>query len=219
MTNTILIVEDHPLYRGALIHLVGAIVGASNTVAVSSAEEGLRLAHTLDTLRIVLLDLGLPGIKGIDAITAFQRACPAAAIIVVSASDDRQEANRVLKNGACVFISKAASTEVLDDCVRRVLSGALIAPEWITSAGLSIVGGDSSLKLTQRQQETLFLLSQGHSNKEIAIRLNLSEISIKVHVSAIFRLLGVVNRTQAVSAARQLGLEFEFEKPNFLDVK
>lgn len=207
MTNQVLIVEDHPLYRGALIHLIAAIVGPENTLAVSSAEEGLRLIAPVDNLGLILLDLGLPGVKGVDAIAVFQRRCPAVPIIVVSASEDRQEANRVLRAGAQVFISKAASTEVMSDCVRRVLAGAVTEPEWITATGKAIIGSVSTLKLTQRQQEALVLLAQGHSNKEIGLRMNLAEITVKVHVSAIFRLLGVVNRTQAVLAARQLGLE------------
>lgn len=212
MAQTALIVEDHPLYRGALVHLMQAIVGVPDTVAVSSAEEGLRRAATLPCLGLVLLDLGLPGLSGIEAILAYQRHCPLVPLVVVSASEDRQEATAALRAGAMVFMSKAVSTETMSDVVRRVLSGTLRMPEWITPSGKVSLAG-SALKLTQRQQETLVLLSQGHTNKEIGLRMGLAEITVKVHVSAVFRLLGVVNRTQAVLAARRMGLCVDQDTP------
>lgn len=213
MHSTALIVEDHPLYRGALIQLMRPIVGEAHTVAVSSAEEGLRQVAVLDRLGVILLDMGLPGLKGVEAIAAFVTLCPGVPIIVVSASEDRQEASRALRAGVRVFISKAVSIEVLADVVARVLSGELAEPEWITASGKASVGSVAALKLTQRQQETLVWLAQGHSNKEIGLRMGLAEITVKLHVSAVFRLLGVVNRTQAVLAARQHGLTLDEAPP------
>ena len=205
---TALIVEDHPLYRGALIQLMQLLVGEARVLAVSSAEEGLRLQGSLPSLGVILLDLGLPGMNGIEALTAFVRQYPLVPIIVVSASEDRTEATAVLRAGARVFISKAVSAETISDVAQRLLSGSLVQPEWITPKGKTAMGG-ALLKLTPRQQETLELLAQGHSNKEIGLRLGLAEITIKTHVSAIFRALDVVNRTQAVLAARRQGLCLE----------
>jgi len=206
MTKTVLIVEDHPLYRGALIHLIQAIVGENRTIAVNSAEDGLRLITNLPPLGLLLLDLGLPGLSGIEAITAFQRKLPTTPIIVVSASEDRQEATSALRAGAKVFISKAVSSEIMTDVVKRLLSQTIVESEWITQNGKMMLGAATPLKITPRQQETLVLLSQGYSNKEIGLRMGLAEITVKVHVSAIFRALDVVNRTQAVLAARRVGL-------------
>lgn len=206
MTQTALIIEDHPLYRDALIHLMQEIVGKSETVATNSAEKGLRLAETLPNLALILLDLGLPGLNGIEAIIAFRRKLPLVPIIVVSASENRQEATAALHEGAIAFVSKAVPAEIMTDVVRRLLSGALTEPEWITANGKNTIQDECWPKLTVRQHETLVLLSQGHSNKEIALRLALSEMTIKVHVSALFKALNVVNRTQAVLAARRLGL-------------
>jgi DNA-binding NarL/FixJ family response regulator len=90
--------------------------------------------------------------------------------------------------------------------VSRLLSGALIKPEWIPANGKVTNTEGDSMKLNERQNEILALLLKGYSNKEIALHLGLAEITIKVNVSALFRLLGVVNRTQAVLAARRLGL-------------
>lgn len=206
MTKTALIIEDHPLYRDALIHLMQQIVGESETVAASSAEEGLRLAESLPNLALILLDLGLPGLNGIEAITTFQRKLPLVPIIVVSASENRQEVTAALQAGAIAFVSKAVSSEIMTDVVQRLLSGVLSKPEWIMAKGKNTTNDEFSLKLTVRQHETLALLSQGLSNKEIALRLGLSEITVKVHVSALFKALNVVNRTQAVLTARRLGL-------------
>jgi DNA-binding NarL/FixJ family response regulator len=206
MSVTALIVEDHPLYRDALTHLLRHIFGESAVGAASSAEEGLRLAAASPQLGLILLDPGLPGIKGVEAIAALRRACPSATVIAISASEDRRDASAALRAGAVAFISKAASNEVMSDLVRRVRAGELREPTWITSSGPGELGDGTGQALTPRQREILVLLCQGHPNKEIGLRLGLAEVTVKMHVSSVFRVLGVANRTQAVLAARRLGL-------------
>lgn len=206
MTPTALILEDHPLYRGALIQLLQSVVGEGGSVAVSSAEAGLRLLEGWADLKLIVMDMGLPGLSGVEAIRAFSLARPAVPIMVVSASEDRQEANAALRAGAKVFLSKAVSTETIAAVASQVLSGVAIEDEWITASGTQSMRPVDGMALTPRQQETLLLLSSGHSNKEIGLRLGLSENTVKVYVSAVFRALGVVNRTQAVLAARRMGL-------------
>ena len=206
MPETALIIEDHPLFRAALIHLVRATLPDVEPIAANTAEAALKLASSLSNIRLILLDPGLPGINGAEAIAALLRACPAAQLIAVSASEDRRDAMAALRAGASVFVSKAVSTEILGELLRRVLAGEVKAPEWITPQGSDTLKDDPALALTARQREVLTLLSQGHSNKEIGLRLDLAEITVKTHVSAIFRALNVANRTQAVLAARRLGL-------------
>lgn len=206
MAHAALIVEDHPLFRGALVNLVRTALPELDPVAASSAEEGLKLARTLPDVRLILLDPGLPGVNGAEAIVAFAKALPTAGLVVVSASEDRREATAAFRAGAKAFVSKAVSNEVLGDLFRRVLAGAVQAPEWITPHGRGSVEDESASALTPRQRDILALLAQGHSNKEIGLRLELAEITVKMHVSAIFRALRVANRTQAVVAARRLGL-------------
>lgn len=206
MSIIALIVEDHPLYRNALVELLGDIFGAAAVGAASSAEEGLRRAEASPGLAVILLDPGLPGMSGVEAVAAFRRVRPGAAVITVSASEDRRDAAAVLRAGAIAFVSKAASTEILADLVRRVRAGEVREPTWITSSGpgrLAEQGGD---ELTPRQREILLLLCQGYPNKEIGLRLGVAEVTVKLHVSALFRVLGVANRTQAAHAARRLGL-------------
>jgi two-component system, NarL family, nitrate/nitrite response regulator NarL len=203
---TALIVEDHPLYRNALVELLGDIFGAAAVGAASAAEEGLRLAEASPGLGLVLLDPGLPGMNGVEAVAAFRRARPGAAVIAVSASEDRRDAAAILRAGAIAFVSKAASTETLADLVRRVRAGEVREPTWITASGPGRLAEDGGEALTPRQREILLLLCQGHPNKEIGLRLGVAEVTVKLHVSALFRALGVANRTQAVLAARRLGL-------------
>ena len=211
MSKTILVVEDHPLYRAALIHMLQKMLGSSGAVSANSSEEGLRMVDSIDNLAAILLDLHLPGVNGMEAIKAFQRKCPSAPIIMVSASEDRRDAMMALRAGVKAFVSKAASSEVLSDVIERLLAGTLLKPEWIAANGKVTNGEAESVNINERQKEILALLLKGHSNKEIALHLGLAEITIKVHVSALFRLLGVVNRTQAVLAVRRLGLVEDIE--------
>jgi DNA-binding NarL/FixJ family response regulator len=206
-TGTALIVEDHPLYRDALTQLLRRIFGEAGVAAASSAEEGLKLALSATGLRIILLDPGLPGMKGFEAITAFRRACPAVALIAISASEERRDAEAALRAGATAFVSKAVSNDMVSDLVRRVTAGEMTKPVWVTPTGLSeLEAGSAAELLTPRQVEILVLLCRGLPNKEIGLRLGLAEVTVKMHVSSVFRVLGVANRTQAVLEARRLGL-------------
>jgi DNA-binding NarL/FixJ family response regulator len=206
MAVTALVVEDHPLYRSALAHLLQQLFGGAAVAAASSAEEGLKLAAEAPGLRVILLDPGRPGMNGVEAIAAFRRQCPEVALVAVSASEDRRDATAAFRAGALAFVSKAASTEMLSDVARRAAAGELKPSTWVTPSGFTTSAESSLPMLTPRQLEILALLCQGHPNKEIGLRLGLAEVTVKMHVTSLFRQLGVANRTQAVLAARRLGL-------------
>jgi DNA-binding NarL/FixJ family response regulator len=206
MSTTALVVEDHPLYRDALAQLLGRIFGAEQVSVAASAEEGLRVAAASPGLRLILLDPGLPGMNGVEAIVAFRRNCPDAALIAVSASEERRDAVAAFRAGALAFVSKAASNEVLSDIVRRAAAGELGEALWVTPGSATTVTDAPLPELTPRQIEILALLCQGHPNKEIGLRLGLAEVTVKMHVSSVFKVLGVANRTQAVLEARRRGL-------------
>lgn len=206
MEKSALIIEDHPVYRDALRVFLRGIFGEQNVRAVSSVEEALADSGKANSYRLILLDLGLPGINGVEAVITLQRAFPSAAIAVVSASEDRREVAAVLRAGAKVYLSKAVSIQVISHIVQKILEGTPLESKWITLKGSQITGSETVLELTPRQKEVLNELCQGLSNKEIGMRLGLAEITVKIHISAIFRILGVINRTQAVLAARRLGL-------------
>jgi len=204
MSGSALIIDDHPLYRDALTQLLKAILGETSVASANSAEEGLRLGEHLVDVRVVLLDFGLPGMSGTEAIGAVMRKLPGASIIAVSASEERRDAGAALRAGAKHFVSKAVGTDVLAATIRRVLAGDFSAPEWITPAGASAFEPDADSPLTPRQLEILSLLHL--PNKEIGLRLGLAEVTVKMHVSAIFRVLEVANRTQAMQVGRRLSL-------------
>lgn len=205
MNNSVLIVEDHPLYGDALNQAVHMILGDTGMLA-KSAEEGLHLAKANVHLRLVLIDPGLPGLSGAEAIAAFCQSCPQAAVVAVSASENRHEVTAAFRAGARAFISKATSTELLIHAIRRILSGDMQEPEWIRPFAEIPVCDRSLPLLSPRKKEILRLLTQGHPNKEIALQLGLAEVTVKLHVSSILKLLRVNNRTQAVLTARRLGI-------------
>lgn len=205
MEKTILVVDDHPLFRKALVGLLEDIDPTACVLTAASAEDGLQKARE-SRLDLILLDLGLPGAAGVDAITLFRKVCDAP-IAVVSASEHRQEVAAVTRAGASVVVSKGVSMDTLRDVVQQALSHTLPEQKWVRPAGSLTVADEFGRGLTTRQQEIATLLMNGHSNKEIGIRLGLAEITVKTHLTAIFRLLGVVNRTQAVVAIRRLGID------------
>lgn len=206
MKISALIIEDHPIYRDALLVFMRHMLGASQVEAVTSTEQALARAAMHQGLRLILLDLGLPGMNGVEAISSLRRAYGDAAIVVVSGSEDRREVDAALRAGAKAFISKAVSTELMSEVVRKILINEPLETAWVTLRGKQVNKEEPLLALTPRQQETLTLLCQGLSNKEIGLRLDLAEITVKMHVTSIFKVLQVVNRTQAVLAARRLGL-------------
>jgi two-component system nitrate/nitrite response regulator NarL len=211
MAATALIIDDHPLYRDALVQLLSAM-GETQVRVASSTEEALRIADAIPGLELVLLDFILPGLSGTEAIGAILRRFGSVSIIAVSASEDRRDAAAAVRAGARLFVSKAVGTEVLADAIRRVRAGDFTGPVWITPAGPGNLDAAGASPLTPRQLQILSLLHL--PNKEIGLRLRLAEVTVKMHVSAIFRALEVANRTQAMQAARRLALDLaEVQEP------
>ncbi|MCD6026662.1 MAG: DNA-binding response regulator [Solimicrobium sp.] len=206
MTNSVLIIEDHPLYRDALIPLLEEVFDDSKVMAATSAEEGLSLAAKLPNLRLILLDLNLPGLCGREAVAAFYQSYPRAITIVISSSEDRRDVSASLRAGARAFISKHVSRTVMLDTIHRALSGKLSNPEWVRPSHQSVVVDEQTLPLNQRQLGILTLLARGCTNREIAAQVGLAEITVKQHITVIFRVLGVENRSQALLAIRRFGL-------------
>lgn len=200
-----LVIDDHPLYRGALAALARSLFPDGSVAEAQTAEEGLRLAREDQPLRLILLDFRLPGAHGAEAVRRFRQLRPSVPLVVVSASEDRRERDAAMRAGATAFLSKGCSPEALAEALLRVLQGGS-APAALAHGATAPLGNPEAAGLTPRQLEILALLSQGRSNKEIGDRLGLALVTVKTHVSAIFRALGVANRTQAVLAGRALGL-------------
>jgi len=177
-----------------------------------ASTEGLSTAEAHCDLDAVILDLTMPGMDGFSAIQEFGRRCPDLPVIVLSASEGPLEVRRALAAGALGYVPKSANPHTLLSALKLVLSGEVYVPPLLLDhiavprqTGVNQNHEALDGRLTERQTEVLKLIVQGLSNKEIATALDLSEKTVKAHVTAIFRALNVVNRTQAAVAARQGG--------------
>ena len=159
---------------------------------------------------MVLLDIALPGLDGLACLDLFRSRFPAVPVVVVSAYDDAHTVNRALKHGALGFIPKSVPMKELVSALNTVIGGDNWVPEGISLHPESEDGPDFASKLaslTPQQYKVLIMLRDGSLNKQIAWELNVSEATIKAHITAIFRKLGVKNRTQAVIALQQMDIK------------
>ena len=212
----ILFVDDHPLMADALRLAMSALERQAEVSSAGDLEKGLELAAAGPEFDLVLLDLGLPGCSGLQALERFRELQPALPVVVFSASSEPALITGALDRGAMGYIPKTAPREVLVGAVRLVISGGVYVPAEArkaeaTPARAARPGPASAgeLKLSGRQSEVLTLLLKGLPNKLIAQRLAISENTAKIHVSAVLHALGVANRTEALVAASRLGLRLD----------
>lgn len=202
----LLIVDDHPLMREGF---AAFLVQWRSDAVVLQAEDGaaaLVLAEQHADLDIVLIDLILPGMDGLAVIAEFRRRRPKALVVVLSASEDPYRVRAALAAGARGYVAKTAPRQTLLAALQFVLDGHRYVPEFMVESDLSPPPEETRHRLTARQLEVLRHLAHGLSNKQIGARLGVAEKTVKVHVTDILQALGVVNRLQAVTAARSLGL-------------
>ncbi len=200
----VLIADDHPLYCDALRAVVPQACPGADISEANSQEQVLAAVAGGRAFDLVLLDLNLPGATGLSCLTALRRSVPHTPIVVVSAVGDPKIMQDVIMGGASAFIPKSAPGQVLINALRVILAGGTYMPTGVVASLRSAEGGPARNELTLRQRRVLELLSTGLSNKHIARALDISEITVKAHVTAIFRKLGVTNRVQAGLEARRL---------------
>lgn len=213
----LLVVEDHALVREGLVRLLAQIENDAKVFESSDFESALTLLDHEGDFDLVLLDLALPGIDGFAGLDILRRRYPAMPVAVVSAFNDSTTINRVLNLGASGFIPKAYSGEALLAAVREILAGNIYRPSTQRGARLDdetpLPPAKSGVKpedigLTDRQAQVLALMVRGLSNRDIAEQLDLSEGTVKIHATAIFKTLGVASRTQALVAVTRYGIDF-----------
>ena len=208
----LLIVDDHAILREGLVALLQQHEQDADVLQASGTAEGLRLAEANPDLDAVFLDLNMPEQGGLDALPIFAKRCPQLPVIVLSSSEDPNDVRLALKSGAFGYLPKSASPKSILSALRLVLAGEIYVPPLLLDFAPPAVeeSGDAAQdvagRLTERQTEVLRLLCRGLSNKEISRTLTLSEKTTKSHITAIFKTLGVVNRTQAAAAARRAGV-------------
>jgi len=217
----ILVVDDHPLMAEALGLAMRTLDRTTEVESAGDLRAALERA-TQVSFDLCLLDLALPGCSGLEALERMRESLPALPVVVVSGSDDPASVLAALDLGAMGYIPKTSPREVLLGAVRLVASGGIYVPVEAlktreaaqlalpaSASGVAGAGTAADLGLTSRQWEVLELLLKGLPNKLIARKLDISESTTKIHVSAVLRALGVATRTQALIAANRLGLRLD----------
>lgn len=217
----ILVVDDHPLIREAMRTVLQQLDARIEVFEAGNCDDALAIARRETDLALVLLDIRLPGASGLYGLEILRERHPDLPVVVLSASEDRNEVLRAIDLGAMGFIPKSQPSRVIVGALKLVLAGGVYLPAEMmsqpqTQQGSAVAREDEApyasrprhvdLGLTPRQTDVLALLVQGKPNKIICRELNLAEGTVKIHVAAILKALGVMNRTQAVVAVSRLGL-------------
>jgi len=209
MTARIIIADDHPLFRSALAHAVGKVWPEAAVIEASSAAEA-RAALADAAAEALLLDLHMADSSGLSALMDLRQDYPALPIVIVSASEEPRVAAAAAQLGAAGFIPKSASLEAIREGLAAVQGG----DGWFPAGE---AGTDDDLariaSLTPAQRRILGAIRQGLLNKQIAYELAISEATVKAHITAILRKLGVNSRTQAVLLAAKLDVDQPVAEP------
>lgn len=214
----ILLADDHDLVRDGIVSFLKT---AAPDITVSQAKdfaESLAIVDSDTNIDLTILDLNMPGMNGLSGLTVMRQKFPDVPVVILSGSVKRSDVLNALEHGASGYLPKTLSGKSLINALRLVLSGEKYIPSaLLEDDGGSIRPGEIDLdglapdnplrQLTNREREVLALLTKGLSNKEIAKQLSVREITVKVHLTGIFKKLGAANRTQAVKIAMQLGWE------------
>ena len=196
----ILLVDDHALFRQGLKALLLPLHAELELDEAGTCAEALAHAATRG-YDLVLFDLKMPGQSGLDALAALRAAIPTVPIVVLSGEDDPHTIRGAIERGAMGFIPKSSSQDLMIQALRLVLAKGVYLP------ATALDGVDAKLPgITPRQLDVLRYVIQGMPNKVIARELNISDWTVKQHVSEVLHRLGVHNRTEAVYAAAKLGL-------------
>ncbi|MCG8358939.1 MAG: response regulator transcription factor [Kiloniellales bacterium] len=209
----ILIVDDHWVFRAGLKHLVESLGPDVLVLEADTFEEAFRLASQNKDLDLVVLDLLMPDSDPFTGLRELREAFPTVPVVVLSVLEQRRDVIRAIELGAMGYIPKAATGEEIIKALQHVLAGDIFVPRALLdtkakrapNAEVSPATQADNRRLvetlTQRQREVFELLAQGKSNPEIARELGVSAHTVRIHISAILRALGVSNRTQAAVLA------------------
>lgn len=204
MTARIIIADDHPLFRSALAHAVARVWPEAAIIEASSAAEA-RAALEAGVAEALLLDLHMADSTGLSALMDLRQDFPALPIVIVSASEEPRVAAAAAQLGAAGFIPKSASLDAMREGLAAVKDG----DGWFPDTGDARADDDLAriASLTPAQRRILAAIRQGLLNKQIAFELAISEATVKAHITAILRKLGVGSRTQAVLLAAKLDVD------------
>jgi len=210
----ILIVDDHALVRRGMNYVVKEGFPDAEVLEAESSAAALELLHGGGTFDLALVDVRMPDLDGLELLRAIKAEWAEMPVIMISTYENAPYVKRALADGAAGYLLKDATPEDLSQAINVALSGSgnVLSPRVIQNlfedqeASVGGHGRRNEYSLTQREHDILALLAEGRSNREIAQRLYLSEKTVKAHLAAIFRKLGVTNRTQAAMMAVQMGV-------------
>jgi DNA-binding NarL/FixJ family response regulator len=204
----VLIVDDHELVRLGLRTVIEEEDGMCVAGEASTGEEALAAIGTTAP-DVVLLDLRMPGMGGVDACRAIVERDPRARVLVLTSYDDDEEVFGVLEAGAAGYLMKDADPATVLQAIRAVAGGNTVLDDAVADRvihGSHVTNGRDDAGLSPREREILELMARGMTNVQIAQALWLSEATVKTHVSRVLRKLGASDRTQAVVEAARRGL-------------
>ena len=208
---TLLIADDHPLFREALRGAVQRVMPGVKLHEADSVDALYTLVDAHPDADLLLMDLNMPGAHGFTALVHLRALHPQLPVVIVSAREEPAVMRRALDHGALGFIPKSADSETIGIAVGQVLDGERWAPAAAASAPAMDRDEEAVARrlreLTPQQFRVLQMLGEGRLNKQIAWDLGVSEATIKAHVTAVLRKLGVHNRTQAVLMAGRLAVD------------
>ncbi|MDN6320811.1 MAG: response regulator [Marinobacter sp.] len=210
----ILIADDHPLFRDAISSVLASGVDGSEVLQTDDLESALKVTQQNDDIDLILLDLNMPGMNGLNGLMTLRNEAPTIPVVIVSAEEDKQIVLQAITYGAVGFITKSSPRAEMTHAIQQILNGNVYLPSDIIRTGKESsnntrrnnhddnpVSPEMLNSLTRRQLLVLERMSRGESNKQIAYNLNIAETTVKAHVSAILRKLGVHNRVQAILSA------------------
>ncbi|MBV2128390.1 LuxR C-terminal-related transcriptional regulator [Arsukibacterium indicum] len=210
----LIVADDHPLFRNALINAISSTFVTKATIETDSFDSTCTALEQHPDTDLLLLDLHMPGNCGFLGLIQLRKNYPSLPIVVISASEDLDVIRRVIAFGASAYIPKSANPLDISTALNAVLAGELWVPanlqkavfqEQSTAEDLDLAA--KVAQLTQQQYKVLYYLTEGWLNKQIAYDLHISEATVKAHITAIFRKLNCTNRTQVVIQAQRLTLE------------
>jgi len=215
----LIVADDHPLFRNALVNAISNTFVTKATIETDSFDSTVQALEQNPDTDLLLLDLHMPGNCGFLGLIQLRKSFPTLPIVVISASEDTDVIKRVMSFGASGFVPKSAHPVEIGRALHAVMDGDVWLPEKFQSLLSPQTSHDSDLdlaarvaQLTAQQYKVLYYLTEGWLNKQIAYDLNISEATVKAHMTAIFRKLGVTNRTQVVIQAQRLQLESPAER-------
>ncbi len=205
---TVLIADDHPLFRDALRQVVAEAMPDALILEAQNLNAAKETLKDNDDLDLILLDLNMPGVNGLSGLVELRDMSPVTPIVVVSASEEANIIERAMVCGASGFIPKSLPKDVMVAAIGEIMAGHVFRPELEESTSQDPSSASEVLKraatLTKKQRLVLSLIARGKSNKIIAYELDVTDTTVKAHVTAILRKLKVTSRTQAAILAREI---------------